>query len=129
MWSFWRQTWLLMRKNWILKKRSLRGTITEIVTPVLLVLLLVIVYSQIDEETVNTEQFVLERESDARLHKHNQAVAPFAFTPFRLAAINAEIALVPGTNEVSKEDIENFQKEMDKRYPGLSLKPEDFLQT
>lgn len=98
--------------------------------PVLLVLLLVLVYSQIDEDNVRTQQFLLDREEESgtvHLHYYNNYVLPFAFTPYRLKAMNSKLALVAGTDQVSNDDIHDFEQEMDLRYPGISFTAKDIF--
>lgn len=97
--------------------------------PILLVLLLIVVYSVIDEDQIDTNQHLLERSGDdeSRLNQYNNYVPPFAFSPYRLDAMNAKVALVKGTNEVSESDLEDFQSVMDEWYPGITLNMSSIL--
>eukprot|EP01138_Halocafeteria_seosinensis_P013541 gb/GECG01013830.1/.p1 GENE.gb/GECG01013830.1/~~gb/GECG01013830.1/.p1 ORF type:complete len:1624 (+),score=205.04 gb/GECG01013830.1/:1-4872(+) len=125
--TFLRQTGLLLKKNYILKKRSLVGSICEISMPLILVLLLVIIYTVIDEDEVDTQQFLLEEQDDGtvELDENNDYVAPFAFTPYRLRRMNAHIALVPGTSDVGTDVLEDFRDKMDEMYPGINVTTRD----
>eukprot|EP01138_Halocafeteria_seosinensis_P007062 gb/GECG01007221.1/.p1 GENE.gb/GECG01007221.1/~~gb/GECG01007221.1/.p1 ORF type:complete len:1912 (+),score=224.19 gb/GECG01007221.1/:1-5736(+) len=119
--SYWRQTGILLRKNYILKKRSPCGTLCEILMPVLLVLILVGVYNAVNEDHTATQQYLVQREDgEVQEGKHNKPVLPFGLTAFRLNKMNAKIVLAPGTDQVNKEDCQWLQKRLNDMNPGLA---------
>ena len=118
-----RQTCLLLRKNYLLKRRALCGTICEILAPVTLIVLLLVIYSLVHEHHTDTQQFLVEKNGSKQIitSQHNQKVRPFAFAPYLLQQANAKVALVPGPGDDAKQFRDDFHTAMNQRYPGIEL--------